>query len=150
MFHVRPSVRNDSTAIVDFQLEMAKETEGMALNHKVLAEGVMAIFDDPQKGRYFVAEKNGKVVASMMITREWSDWRNQWVYWLQSVFIVPELRGQGLFRKMYETIRQLVKEDKDVAGLRLYVDIVNKNAIKVYKALGMDGEHYKMFEWEKS
>ena len=150
MFHVRPAVTNDSATIVDFQLEMAKETEGLALNNKVLSEGVMAVFNDPQKGRYFVAEKNGKVVASMMITREWSDWRNQWVYWLQSVFIVPELRGQGLFRKMYETIQQLVKEDKDVTGIRLYVDASNKKALEVYKAVGMDGEHYRTFEWMKA
>ena len=147
MFHVRPAVTNDSSVIVDFQLEMAKETEGLMLNEKVLTEGVMAIFNDQQKGRYFVAEKNGKVVASMMITEEWSDWRNQWVYWLQSVFIIQKSRGQGLFRKMYEAIRELVKEDTDVAGIRLYVDIANKNAIEVYSALGMDGEHYKVFEW---
>lgn len=147
MFHVRPAVTNDSPTIVDFQLEMARETEGLMLNRQTLSDGVMAIFNDQQKGRYFVAEINREVAASMMITREWSDWRNQWVYWLQSVFIEKAYRGQGMFRKMYESIQELVKQDNEVAGIRLYVDVANKNAIEVYSALGMNGEHYKVFEW---
>ena len=149
MFHVRPAIAGDSAAIIDFQLKMAKETEGAHLNHDVLTKGVVAVFNDPMKGTYYVGEAGGEVVSSMMITREWSDWRNCWVYWLQSVYVVPQYRGRGLFRQMYDYIRQQVLQDTGVSGIRLYVDASNKQALSVYEALGMDDEHYKLCEWMK-
>ena len=85
----------------------------------------------------------------MLITHEWSDWRNQWVFWLQSVYIMPEHRRKGLFRLMFEEVKQLVLADDTAAGIRLYVDVNNTNALEVYKSVGMDGDHYQVFEWMK-
>ena len=149
MFHVRPAVADDSPAIIDFQMKMAKETEETDLDKETLTKGVQSVFDNLLKGTYYVGEANGKIVSSMMITKEWSDWRNQWVYWLQSVYVVPEYRGEGLFRKMYEYIQQQVINDPDVSGIRLYVDAGNKRAINVYNTLGMNDDHYKVCEWMK-
>ncbi|MEJ2594505.1 MAG: GNAT family N-acetyltransferase [bacterium] len=149
MFHVRPALTGDSPVIIDFQLKMAKETEDADLDRYELSMGVNAVFDDPVKGTYYVGETGGKVVSSLMITREWSDWRNQWVYWLQSVYVVPEQRGKGLFRKMYEYIKEQVIQDPGVSGIRLYVDATNRKALKVYEAVGMDDDHYKLCEWMK-
>ncbi len=149
MFHVRPALAGDSPVIIDFQLKMAKETEDADLDRSELSKGVEAVFNDPGKGTYYVGETEGKVVSSMMITREWSDWRNRWVYWLQSVYVVPEQRGKGLFRKMYEYIKEHVLQDPGVSGIRLYVDATNLNALRVYEAVGMDDDHYKLCEWMK-
>lgn len=149
MFHVRPAVANDSPAIIDFQQKMARETEDADLDKETLTIGVQSVFNDPGKGTYYVGEANGIIVSSMMITKEWSDWRNQWVFWLQSVYVVPEYRGKGLFRKMYEYIQQQVIDDPNVSGIRLYVDASNKSAISVYNTLGMNDDHYKVCEWMK-
>ena len=147
MYQVRPAGVDDGEKIIEFQLKMAKESEDMDLDREALSRGVMAVFDDSSKGRYFVATADGEVVGSMMITTEWSDWRNMWVYWMQSVYVLPLHRGKGLFRKMYGYIKEIVKKNREVAGLRLYVDVSNANAIGVYRSVGMDGEHYKVFEW---
>jgi GNAT superfamily N-acetyltransferase len=149
MFHVRPAVAGDGPAIIDFQLKMARETESTELDPEVLARGVTAVFNDAGKGTYYVGEAEGKVVSSMMITREWSDWRNQWVYWLQSVYVIPSFRKKGLFKMMYDHIRQQVMNDTGVSGIRLYVDASNTVALSVYAALGMDDEHYRLCEWMK-
>jgi GNAT superfamily N-acetyltransferase len=93
-----------------------------------------------------VAESEGKVVASLLITYEWSDWRNCNVWWFQSVYVVPEFRRHGIFRKMYGYIRELA-EKNDIAGLRLYVETKNSGAQKTYEALGMSSEHYSFYEW---
>jgi ribosomal protein S18 acetylase RimI-like enzyme len=93
-----------------------------------------------------VAESDGKVVASLLITYEWSDWRNCSVWWFQSVYVVPEFRRQGIFRKMYNHIRDLAVK-QDIAGLRLYVETKNLRAQKTYQALGMSSEHYSFYEW---
>jgi predicted GNAT family acetyltransferase len=84
-----------------------------------------------------------------MVTSEWSDWRNGTVWWIQSVFVEPELRGQGVYRLLYENVRRLVNESDAIRGVRLYVDIRNKAAQEVYARLGMNGDHYKLFEWMK-
>jgi GNAT superfamily N-acetyltransferase len=135
--------------IANFQLLMAKETEGIDLDRETVSKGVKAIFENPGLGQYFLAEVDGKMVASLMTTYEWSDWRNQMVWWLQSVYIMPDYRRIGIFRQMYEHIRQLVLENGNVSGIRLYVDLSNDNARKTYEAVGMDGEHYQVFEWMK-
>lgn len=122
------------------------ETEGMELKNDVVTRGVMALFHDSGKGEYYVAEENGKVVASLMITYEWSDWRNASVWWIQSVYVIPAYRRKGIFRMMYEHVKQDGME-QGVTGLRLYVDSANVLAQKTYEALGMNGVHYKMYEW---
>lgn len=147
MVQIRLATEEDSKAIIGFQHKMAMESEGIDLNPETLSSGVMAIFRDPQKGKYFVAEAENQIIGSMLTTYEWSDWRNQWVYWLQSVYIISAYRRKGIFRLMYEQVKQLVEHDASAAGIRLYVDKTNKKAIEVYKSIGMDGEHYQVFEW---
>src|SRR5713226_5956984 len=143
--HYRGGRRDDANAIVDFQQAMARETEEVALDRDVVTRGVQAVFDDSSHGRYFVAEAEGRVVASLLITYEWSDWRNGVVWWIQSVYVEPEFRGQGIYAGLYAYVRQ--SADASVRGIRLYVDRRNTRAQEVYKRLGMDGEHYLVFEW---
>jgi ribosomal protein S18 acetylase RimI-like enzyme len=144
---IRQATKADSKQIIEFQLKMALESEGLTLDPEFLKAGVEAVFRDPQKGKYFVAEEDQKIVGSMLTTYEWSDWRNKWVIWLQSIYIMPDYRGKGIFRMMYEQIKSDVKRDNSVSGIRLYVDATNEKAIGIYNSLGMDGEHYRVFEW---
>ncbi len=147
MINIRCSNSNDIKTIVDFQLKMAKETENMDLNLDILNKGVSALYNDSSKGIYYVAESDHKIIASLMTTYEWSDWRNGMVLWIQSVYVLPEYRGKGVYKRMYEFLQNKVKQDPELLGLRLYVEKDNFNAQQVYKKTGMDGEHYKMFEW---
>jgi len=146
---IREATINDMDVIIDFQLRMAEETEGMKLNSEILKKGVTALFQFPEKGYYYVAEVDGKVVGSTMTTYEWSDWRNATMVWLQSVYVLPEYRNQKLFSKMYAHIKAKVIADESFCGIRLYVDKTNLHAQKVYKAIGMNGEHYDTYEWIK-
>jgi GNAT superfamily N-acetyltransferase len=146
MISVRKATKDDAEAIIYFQLNMAWETEAMKLVPETVTKGVNAVFGDPSKGQYYVAVDDGHRIASLLITYEWSDWRNANVWWLQSVYVVPEYRRKGVFRKMYNHIKQLAAE-QDIAGLRLYVETNNTAAHKTYEALGMSSEHYNFFEW---
>jgi GNAT superfamily N-acetyltransferase len=146
MILIRKAIPADAPSIVDFQLKMAWETENMKLVTEIVTKGVDAVFNDNSRGQYYVAESDGKVVASLLITCEWSDWRNCSVWWFQSVYVVPEFRRQGIFRKMYNHIRDLAVK-QDIAGLRLYVETKNLRAQKTYQALGMSSEHYSFYEW---
>jgi GNAT superfamily N-acetyltransferase len=146
MITIRKAVLPDAPSIIDFQLKMAWETEEMKLIRETVTKGVQAVFENRSRGDYFVAENDGQIIASLLITYEWSDWRNCNVWWFQSVYVVPEFRRQGVFRKMYNHIRQLA-EDQDIAGLRLYVETKNSRAQKTYEALGMSSEHYSFYEW---
>lgn len=147
MITIRTATPDDALFIIDFQLKMAMETEGILLDYHTVTEGVHAVFKDPAKGAYYVAVSDGKVIGSLMTTYEWSDWRCGTVLWIQSVFIVPEYRGQGVFKKMYEFIQQLVTPESGYRGIRLYVDKTNERAQRVYQRLGMNGEHYQVYEW---
>ncbi|HPA86703.1 MAG TPA: GNAT family N-acetyltransferase [Bacteroidales bacterium] len=146
MIKIRKAVSEDAESIVDFQLRMAWETESLRLDRETVSKGVAAVFSDYSKGQYFVAEKDGTVVASLLITYEWSDWRNSNVWWFQSVYVVPDHRRQGVFRKMYLFIRDLA-EKNDAAGLRLYVETGNERARSTYESLGMSSEHYAFYQW---
>jgi GNAT superfamily N-acetyltransferase len=150
MFRIRFAQIQDQDDIVSFQIKMAKESEGIDLDRNALSKGVDAVFKDPRKGQYYVAEDDGKVIGSMLTTYEWSDWRNQYIYWLQSVYLLPEYRGKNIFGKMYAHLKQKAIEDSQVGGIRLYVDERNHHALKVYKAIGMNGDHYRTFEWMKN
>jgi ribosomal protein S18 acetylase RimI-like enzyme len=146
---IRKANTTDADVIIEFQKAMALETENLILDSETLLKGVMAVFEDKGKGQYFVAEDNAKVVASLMITFEWSDWRNAIVWWFQSVYVIPEFRRQGIFRMMYDFIKnEGLKEN--IAGMRLYVESENHRAQKTYEALGMNGSHYKTYEWLRS
>lgn len=150
---MEPKIRlakiDDSFAISGFQLKMAIETENLQLETETVGKGVNAVFEKPELGQYFVAEKDGQIIASMLTTFEWSDWRNAQVWWLQSVYVIPEFRRQGIFKRMYEFVKILAENDDNVGGIRLYVDKTNVRAQEVYKAVGMNGEHYQVFECMK-
>lgn len=138
----------DADKIIGFQKKMAKETEDMSLDHEVINQGVYAVFADPARGKYYVAEDNGEVIGSLLITNEWSDWRNSFVWWFQSVYIEKSYRRRGIFKMMYNHIKENAIRN-GVAGLRLYVEVENTTAQKTYEAMGMSSSHYKMYEWLK-
>ena len=146
MPNIRKATTEDASTIIDFQQKMSWETEQYALKPEIVTEGVKAVFDVPSRGQYWVAEENGKVVASLLITYEWSDWRNSNVWWIQSVYVIPEFRRTGIFRSMYSFIKKEA-EMQNVSGLRLYVETNNSRAQNTYEALGMKSEHYTMYEW---
>ncbi len=135
--------------IIEFQLAMARETEELELDREILTRGVHAVFATPSLGRYFIAESDGTVAGSLMITYEWSDWRNGMVWWIQSVYVTPEHRRRGIYAGLYAHVRAMVDAAPSIRGIRLYVDDRNRSAQEVYTRLGMNGEHYKVFEWMK-
>jgi GNAT superfamily N-acetyltransferase len=139
----------DAPAIVDFQVKMARETEELDLDRAICSRGVVAVFRDPALGRYYVAVADGRVIASLLITFEWSDWRNGTVWWIQSVYVVADFRRRGVYAGLYGHVRTMVQEDENIRGIRLYVDERNTPAQQVYRRLGMHGEHYRVFEWMK-
>jgi len=145
----REAAVTDAADIVAFQLAMARETEELELDPAVVARGVRAVFDQPARGRYFVAEDNGAVIASLLITYEWSDWRDGNVWWIQSVYVRPSHRRRGVYAGMYEHVKGIVLAEGNVRGIRLYVDRRNTSAQEVYRRCGMNGEHYQVFEWMK-
>ena len=146
MLRVRPATIADLDFVVSGNLEMAIETEGLTLNEAVLREGVRAILGDTHvPGAYWIAELNGVVVAQLMITFEWSDWRNRMIWWIQSVYVSPGARRHGVFRALYLHVRDEATA-AGAGGLRLYVDTTNTRAQQVYAALGMNGDHYRVFE----
>ncbi len=149
MIQYRDAKRSDAPAIVDFQIAMERETEDFGLDRPTCTRGVAAVFDDSARGRYFVAEESGSVVASLMITPEWSDWRNGVVWWIQSVYVRPANRRRGIYGGLYEYVKRIAEREKDVMGIRLYVDKRNTTAQEVYRRLGMNGDHYQLFEWMK-
>lgn len=139
----------DAGSIQSFQQAMAWETENLKLDPQILEKGVAGIFEDSSRGQYHVCEVNSEVIGSLLLTTEWSDWRNGTVWWLHSLYFKPEFRGQGLFSQMYKYVQQLADERKDIRGIRLYVDHTNLHAQKVYTKLEMNGDHYRLFEWMK-
>ncbi|HXU31742.1 MAG TPA: GNAT family N-acetyltransferase [Thermoanaerobaculia bacterium] len=146
---VRPARPDEADRLIDFQLRMADETEGLALDPERIGRGVRAVFSDPSRGAYWVAEEAGQILGMLLTTPEWSDWRAGWVLWIQSVYVIPEARGRGVFRDLYAAQKTRVEGDPDLCGLRLYVDRRNRAAAAVYERAGMTREHYEMFEWLK-
>lgn len=142
---VRVATMDDLEALVAGNRAMALETEGLELELEVVTEGVRAVLRRERPGAYYVIEQGGRVAAQLMITYEWSDWRCKTVWWIQSVYVVPELRGRGLYRRLYHEVQARARA-AGAAGLRLYVDARNTDAQAVYARLGMDGEHYQLFE----
>ncbi|HJX30121.1 MAG TPA: GNAT family N-acetyltransferase [Thermoanaerobaculia bacterium] len=146
---VRPALPEDAPVIAGFQILMARETEGMELDPETVAQGVAAVFADRSKGEYLVAVTGERIVGCLMVTPEWSDWRNGTVLWIQSVYVVPEMRGRGVYRLLYEHMQARVAASPALRGIRLYVDKRNTAAQGVYARLGMTREHYELFEWMK-
>lgn len=146
---IRPGLLFDIPVISEYQIKMAFETENMKLDPPTVELGVSAVFDDPSKGKYWLAEVNGEVVGCLLTVPEWSDWRNGTVLWIHSVYVHPDFRKHGVYRKLYSHLKEMVETSKELRGLRLYVDKTNDKAQKVYEALGMSGEHYHLYEWLK-
>ena len=143
---IREATREDTESIVRFQEGMALETEGKVLDEALLRDGITAIFDSTQKGFYIVAEVGSVVVGSLLITYEWSDWRNATFWWIQSVFVDANWRRKGVYRSMYEYVVNVAKSRKDICGIRLYVERTNTIAQETYKDLGMTHSHYDLYE----
>ena len=136
---------SDIDAIVRFQADMAMESEGTMLDMDRLTLGVSSAINDEQKGIYLVARANDTPIGSLMLTREWSDWNNQWYWWIQSVYVMPEYRKKGVYKAMYATLKDMAQEN-GVSQIRLYADRTNLSAQQVYQRLGMRESHYLMFE----
>ena len=144
-YEIAMGCASDIDAITQFQIDMAFESEGALLDHDKVLRGVTAAMNDSNKGSYLVVRKGGEVVASLMITREWSDWNSEWYWWVQSVYVMPEHRGRGLFRSMYAKVKELAAQN-GVSQVRLYVERTNLSARKVYERVGMQECHYLMYE----
>jgi ribosomal protein S18 acetylase RimI-like enzyme len=142
---VRRGTPADGEKIIDFNMAMAAETENRALDRSVLAAGVQAVFADEQKGFYVVAEHDGRVVGGLLITREWSDWRNSFFWWIQSVYIEPSARRQGVYSALYAHVMEAASA-AGACGIRLYVEHENIRAQQTYAALGMRESEYSMRE----
>ena len=136
----------DINHIVAFQLSMAYETESKELDSQEVEEGVRVLLSQPDKGQYFLAEYESRAVGSLLITYEWSDWRNANFWWIQSVYVEPTSRRQGVYSTMHDHIMRLAKSDPAVCGVRLYVDRDNKAAQSTYNRLGVTKSRYDMYE----
>lgn len=143
---IRKAHPSDAQVIIEFNIAMALETEHKILKRSEIEPGVHGLFSHPEYGFYMVAESNGQVVGSLMITYEWSDWRNGVFWWIQSVYVRPEFRRQGVYRSMYEVIKEMTSRNSGVCGFRLYVERDNTRAQHTYTSLGMEETHYKLFE----
>ena len=146
---VRKAIKEDAGLITAFQLAMALETEQLILDPHIVDCGVRAVFEDPNRGNYYVAEIDGEVISSLLTTFEWSDWRNGTVLWIQSVYVLPQYRRHGVYRKMYRYLQEMVLNDNNLRGIRLYADISNTPAHLTYLKMGMNADHYQTFEWIK-
>jgi GNAT superfamily N-acetyltransferase len=143
---IRDATLADAATIADNNSSMAMETEGRALAPDVIGPGVAALLGDPEMGRYWVAESAGQIVGQLMVTYEWSDWRNGGLWWIQSVYIAPDFRRQGVFSALYHHVESLAATEPDVCGLRLYVEDNNHRAQQTYEALGMVKPSYVVME----
>ncbi|MBK7705821.1 MAG: GNAT family N-acetyltransferase [Acidobacteria bacterium] len=143
---IRLAQKHEAAAMIEFNQAMALETEGKFLDPQILASGVESVFHNSTKGFYVVAEDGGRIVGGLMVTFEWSDWRDRWFWWIQSVYVIPEYRGRGIYSMMYAFVKQYAAERGDVCGFRLYVEHENIGAQRVYERLGMERSHYLMYE----
>ena len=143
---LRRGEMRDADTIARFNSQMAFETEGKELLPEVVGTGVRRLIDTPSLGFYLVAEHEGRVIACLMITNEWSDWRNGLFWWIQSVYVEKDFRRQGVYRRMYEHVGAMAKADAGVCGFRLYVEKENEVAHATYASLGMKETDYLLYE----
>lgn len=143
---IRPANEADAAVIADFNCRLAVESEGRALDPATIAAGVRTVLEGRGEAEYLIAEFDGRTVGQLMLTREWSDWRNGWFYWIQSVFVVPEQRRQGVFSRLYHAAVTQVEARADSVGLRLYVEVHNAKALETYTRLGMRPTGYEVLE----
>lgn len=143
---IRTAGMQDAPRLADFNIRMAFETENLKLAPQVAQSGVQAVLANPARGFYVVAEVESQVVASLLVTTEWSDWRNGELWWIQSVYVTREWRRRGLYRMMYAHVKQRAARAENVRGFRLYVERDNQIAQQTYRTLGMNKTHYDVYE----
>ena len=143
---IRRALAQDAAELAEFNRNMARETEGVELIPEVIAAGVRGMIDNPERGFYLVVELDNGIQASLMVTFEWSDWRNGMFWWIQSVYVRPEYRRQGLYRELYTHVKELAEQQDAICGFRLYVERDNEVAQRSYRRLGMRETDYKIFE----
>ncbi|NTV31682.1 MAG: GNAT family N-acetyltransferase [Deltaproteobacteria bacterium] len=148
---VRNAREQDVPALADFNIAMAQETENKSLSPAKVKAGMRAVLRHPDHGFYLVAELNGQVAGSLLVTREWSDWRNGVFWWIQSVYVPPGFRKRGIYRALYDGVKARAESNPEVCGFRLYVAKSNRAAMSVYSKLGMSETEYRIYEeslWE--
>jgi ribosomal protein S18 acetylase RimI-like enzyme len=143
---IRRGLPHDTAVVAEFNCLLAQESEGKTLDRDTLTAGVQTVLADPSRGLYFLAERDGAVVGQVMLTYEWSDWRNGWIWWIQSVYVRRDARRQGIFRSLYEHVVAAARGDPGVVGLRLYVERDNQAAQQTYLGLGMRWTSYQVLE----
>jgi len=143
---IRPATTHDAATIAAFNHALAQESEGKTLDPQLVEAGVQAVLQDPDKGTYYLAEHEGQPLGQVMVTYEWSDWRNGWFWWIQSVYVVPPFRRRGVFRRLFDHLRQEARRRGNVIGLRLYYDQSNEPALRTYLALGLEPTSYRVLE----
>lgn len=144
--NVRKATIADAPVLAEFNRRLAWETEKIRLEPRRLARGVESLLRDRARGIYFVAELGGKLVGQLLITYEWSDWRNGNFWWIQSVYVTPAFRRRGVLRALFARVLKIAKSRRDVCGLRLYVHAHNRRAQAVYRKLGLIPTRYRVFE----
>jgi GNAT superfamily N-acetyltransferase len=147
---IRPAALADADFITRGNVAMALEAERKRLEPGTVRAVVHAVLDDPGKGRYFVAEHDGRVIGQLMITYEWSDWRNGTFWWIQSVYVLPDARRRGVFQALFSHLDQLARADDSVCGIRLYVERENQRAQAAYRRCGMSDAGYDVMEVDYS
>ena len=147
--NIRKALNKDIDVIARYNYNLAYETENKILDMNILTKGVEAIIKDENKGIYHVCEINGEVVGQIMYTFEWSDWRNGTFIWVQSVYVNKEYRGKGVFKALYNKVKEICDSNNEYVGIRLYVEKENYTAQKTYRSLGMEECNYFMYEYEK-
>lgn len=145
---IRHSLPSDIPAIVRFNRAMAFETEGKTLDAGTLEHGVRAVFENSERGFYIIAEDEGAAAGCLLITTEWSDWRNGYFWWIQSVYVTPDCRRKGVYTLLHRSVEKMARAQTTVRGIRLYVDKNNDRAQAVYRSLGMEQARYDLFEKE--
>jgi len=143
---IRDARPSDAPILAEYNARMAEETEQLSLDRARLLLGVEAVLRDPAKGFYLAAEIGGELAGQLMVTYEWSDWRNGTFWWIQSVYVRQEYRQQGVFRALYRHVHAQARAREDVCGLRLYVEHENRRALRTYQSLGMRETPYRMME----
>lgn len=143
---VRRAQAADAERIAEFNRRLASESEGLELDEATVRQGVRRLLENPSLGCYFLAESSAEIVGQLGLTYEWSDWRNGLFWWIQSVYVVPEVRRAGVFRQLFHAVETQALEDPGCCGLRLYVEGENERALETYQALGLEQAPYQMLE----
>ena len=143
---IRPATLEDATKIAAFNVALARETEDRTLNRRLVGIGVRALLAEPKYGFYIVADTGKQIVGMLLITYEWSDWLNKMWWWLQSVYVHPSARRQGVFTRLHSFIVERAQDDGHVAGIRLYAEKNNRAALKTYRQFGLKQNTYRFLE----